>query len=344
MALPVWGERRHIAVHAVTAVPTVPTPLAVLAAAALAGQPRAARAQDGASFPTRPVRIVVPFPPGGTNDILGRLFAGKLTERMGWTVVVENRTGAGSAIGANSVATAAPDGTTLLVASPSHPILGVVQKLPYDPVKSFSPVALLGTGPSAVTVTPTLPVNTLAELIALAKAKPGALSYGSAGAGTANHFVSEYFNQTAKINVLHVAYKGGGPAINDVMAGHIQDYHAGLASLLPLIRAGKLKSLAITSRERSPAAPELPPVANTLPGFGALNWYGMLTAPNTPAALVARLNGAVNTVLRDPDIVKRLESEGIQPTPVTPEYVGKLIADDVAKWATVGKAAGITAQ
>ena len=301
-------------------------------------------AKAAAEFPNKLIKIVVPFTPGGTNDIMGRLIAGKLTDRFGWNVIVENRAGAGSAIGANSVATAAPDGYTLLVVSPSHTILGAVQKLPYDPVKSFTAIALLGSGPSAVTVTPALPVSSIAELIALAKSKPGALTFASAGSGTANHFVAEYFNLTAKTSILHMPYKGGAPAMNDVAAGHIQVYFAGLASVLPLIRAGKLKALAVTSKERSPAAPELPTVADTLPGFEALNWYGILASPGVPPAIVAKLNNAFNAVLRDADVLKRLDGEGIAPTPVSSDFAAKFIADDVAKWATVGKAVGLTAQ
>jgi len=304
-------------------------------------QAQDAAAKAAADFPNRVVKIVVPFAPGGTNDIMGRLIAAKMTERLGWNAIVENRGGAGSAIGANVVATSPPDGYTLLVISPTHTIVGAVQKLPYDPVTSFTPVGLLGSGPLAVTVNPSLPVNSIPELIALAKSKPGQLTFASAGTGTANHFATELFNIAANVKMLHIPYKGGGPAITAAVAGEVQVYHAGLASLLPMIRAGKLRALAVTSRERSSAAPHLPPVSDYLPGLEAVNWYGILTSPGVPPAIVAKLNSGVNTVLRDADVLKRLEAEGIEPRAVTPEAAAKFIAEDLAKWTKVGKAIAI---
>lgn len=311
----------------------------------LLASPLLVHAQSKASdFPNKTIKLIVPFPPGGTNDILARTFAAKLTELKGWSVVVDNKAGAGSAIGAAFVANSAPDGYTLLAISSSHTVVGAAQKLSYDPAKSFTAINLVGTGPNVLTVSASFPANSIAELVAMAKAKPGGLSYASSGVGSITHLIGELFNTSSNTNILHVAYKGGAPAVADVLAGQVQIYYSGLASVMPLIKSGKMKALGVTTQQRSAAAPHIPTIAETLPGFDAPNWYGILGPAGMPAPIVMELNDAFNRVLRDPDIVKRLSSEGIQPANTTSEAAAKYLSDDVARWARIAKAARIVVE
>jgi tripartite-type tricarboxylate transporter receptor subunit TctC len=294
-----------------------------------------------AKFPDKPIKIVVPFTPGGTNDIMGRVIATKLTEKFGWPAVVDNRGGAGGSIGTAAVASAPADGYTLLVVSSSHTIVPAVQKVSYHAVNSFTPIALVGTAPSVLAASPSLPANTLAEAIALAKDKPGQLSYSFAGIGSISQFIGELFNAAAGVKMVPVAYKGGTPAMTDLMAGHIQLYHGGLAAVLPLIKAGKIKGLGVTSRQRSPAAPQIPAIAETLPGFEAVIWYGVLGPAGMPPDITARLNTAVNAVMSDPEVVKKLELDAVTAKNATPQEFSKLVSDDLARWAEVARTAGI---
>ncbi len=317
---------------------------ALAAAAVAAGVVCGVHAQDSATpfpLPGKPIRMVVPFTPGGTNDMLGRLIAAKLTEQQGWATVVENRPGAGGAIGGSLVTNAAADGHTLMLISPSHVMIGAVQKLPYDPVKSFTAVSLVASGPSVVAVTQSLPVNTVAELVAYAKAKPGALNYSSSGVGSNANFIGELFNQAAGVKITHVAYKGGTPAITDLLAGQIQVFHGGIAAILPYIKAGKVKALGVTSRERSSAAPDIPEVQKTLPGFEAMIWYAVIGPPSMPAAVVAKLNAANNSIMSEPEVIKRLEAEGIQTVNSGSDAASRHLADEYTKWSAVAKESGI---
>ena len=308
----------------------------------LAGSPAVHAQSKVGDFPSKPIKLVVPFPPGGTNDILARIIAAKLSDR-GWTVVVDNKAGAGSAIGAAFVASSAPDGYTLLAISSSHTVVGVAQKLPYNPVKSFTAINLLGIGANVLAVSASYPANSIAELVAMAKAKPGELSFASSGFGSISHLMGELFNMSSNTNILHVAYKGGAPGISDVLGGQVQIYYGGLASVMPLIKSGKMKALGVTTLERSAGAPTIPAIAETLPGFNAPNWYGILGPAGMPQPLVMELNDAFNRVLRDPDVVKKMSSEGIQPANSTAEVATKYLTDDVAQWAKIAKAANITA-
>jgi len=314
--------------------------------AVLASSPAAFAQGKPGDFPNKPVKLIVPFPPGGTNDILARVFAAKLAELRGWNVVVENKAGAGSAIGAAFVANAAPDGYTLLAISSSHTVVAAVQKLPYDAAKSFTAINLVGIGSNVLAVAANFPADSIPELIAMAKAKPGALSYASSGVGSITHLMGEMFNASSKTDILHVAYKGGTPALTDTMAGQVQIYYGGLASVAQFLKSGKMKVLGVTSLERSPSIPNVPAIAETLPGFEAPNWYGVLGPAGMPPALVSEINAAFNQVLRDPDVVKKLTSEGVQPAApnATPQAATKFLADDVARWARIARTANVIVQ
>lgn len=307
-----------------------------------------AHAQDSGAeaakgYPARPVRIVVPFTPGGTNDILGRLIAVKLTERLGRQFVVENRLGADGIIGSDTVAKAPADGYTLLVNSVSFTMNAALHKLPYDPVASFSPIAQIGIGPSVLATTPSLPVNSIRQLVALARARPGQLNYASSGAGGVSHFGGELFKLATGTNIVHVPYKGGTPAMTDVMAGQVEVLFNALPSALPFIRSGRLKPLGVGTLQRTPALPETPAVAETIPGYESVVWWGVQGPAGVPPAIVARLNSEIGAILSDPEMVKRLSADAAQPVIGRPEAFGKLVAGDVAKWAKVAKATGIKA-
>ncbi len=313
-----------------------------LAAALAATGPTGAHAQD-AAYPAKTIRIIVPFPPGGGNDIMGRIIAAKMTERMGRQAIVENRPGADGIIGSDVVAKSAPDGYTLLIISVSYAMNAALHKLPYDPVKSFAPVSQIGLGPSVLAVTPTLPVNSVKQLIALAKARPGQLHYASSGIGGVNHFSAELFKLATKTDIVHVPYKGGGLSMIDVMAGQVEVLFNALTSSLVHIRSGKLKALGVGGLKRSPVLPDVPAIAETVPGYEAAVWWGMLAPVGTPPGIVARLNTELASILRDPQMVKRLEAEAADVVISSPDVFGKFVADEVAKWIKVSQAAGIRA-
>ncbi len=296
------------------------------------------------AYPAKPIRIIVPFPPGGGNDIMGRFIGAKLTERLGRQTVVENRPGADGIIGAEAAAKAPPDGYTLLIISVSYTMNAALHKLPYDPVKSFSAVAQIGHGPSVLAVTPSLPVNSVKQLIALAKARPGQLHYASSGVGGVNHFSAELFKLATKTEIVHVPYKGGGPAMIDVMAGQVETHFNALVSALPHIRSGKLKALGVGSLKRTAALPDVPPIAETVPGYEAIVWWGVLAPAGVPPAIIGRLSSEIAAILRDPQMVKRLEAEAAEVVIATPDVFGKFVADEVAKWIRVSNEAGIKAR
>jgi tripartite-type tricarboxylate transporter receptor subunit TctC len=307
--------------------------------------PAAAQSVDPSAFPSRPVRMVVPFPPGGSNDIVGRFLAQRLSERLGQPVVVDNRAGADGIIGTELVARGDPDGYTLLIVSSTYTMNPAIHKLPYDPVKSLTPIARLASGGNVIAVTPGLPVNTIRELIALAKTKAGHLRYASSGVGGFNHFGGELFNMLAGVSLEHVPYKGGGPAMVDVMGGQVEVVFGTLIQALPHIRSGKLKALGVGSARRSPLLPQVPTISDAgVPGYDGSIWWGILARAGTPAPIVTKLNGEINAVLRDPEAAKRLAAEGAEPVTDTPEAFGKLIAAELAKWSRIAKQAGIRAQ
>lgn len=301
-----------------------------------------AQTPDASRFPTKPIRLIVPFPPGGSNDILARVLAQKMTERLGQQTVVDNRPGADGIIGTELASRALPDGHTILIVSTSYTMNPAVHKLPYDPIKSLVPIAQLASGPNVITTNPSLPVNSVKELIALAKAKPGQIRYASSGIGGFNHFGGELFNTLAGVKMVHIPYKGGGPAMLDVMTGQVEVNFGTLIQALPQIRSGKLKPLGVGSAKRSPLLPQIPTIAESgVPGYDGTIWWGVLGPAGIPAAIVTRLNNEIGAIVRDPDMTKRLVAEAAEPAADTPEAFGKLIVNDIGKWSRIAKQAGI---
>ena len=296
-------------------------------------------------FPARALRMIVPFPPGGSNDIVGRMVANQLGERLGQAVVVDNRAGAGGTIGTEAAAKAAPDGYTLLLISVAHAFNPAVYKrLGYDPEKSFAPIGMVGTGPVALCVNPALPAATVKELIALAKARPGQLNYATAGVGSFQHLASELFRLQAGVDMVHVPYKGGGPALMDTISGQAQINLASFIQVLPHIRSGKLKLLATSGTRRSAVMPDVPTIAETVPGYEATNWWGVVAPAGTPQPVLARLHAALQQVVDSAETKKRLEGEGAEVLRMSPAEFGAYIGAEIAKWSRVVKEAGITAE
>ena len=303
-----------------------------------------ALAQDASTpYPAKAIRIVVPFPPGGGNDIMGRYLAVKLSERVGRQVMVDNRPGADGVIGSDQVAKSAPDGYTLLIISVSYAMNAALHKLPYDPVKSFTPIAQIGIGPSVIAATPSLPVNNVRQLVALAKARPGQLHYASAGIGGVNHFAGELFKLATQTDIVHVPYKGGGPAMVDVMAGQVEVLFNALTSALPHIRSGKLKALGVGGLKETAALPGVPAIADTVPGYESAVWWGVQGPAGMPQAITTKLNTEIGAAMRDPQMVKRLEADAAEVVVTSPEAFGTMVASELVKWSKVARAAGITA-
>jgi tripartite-type tricarboxylate transporter receptor subunit TctC len=296
-------------------------------------------------YPARPIRIIVPFPAGGIADLYSRLIGNRWGELWGQPVLVENRTGAGGNIAADAVAKAAPDGYTLVMGSlGTHAVnVSLFAKLPYDPVRDFAPVALALEAESLLVVHPSVAAHSVADLVALARAKPGALTYASAGAGTASHLAGELFKAMAKVDMVHVPYKGNVPAITDLLAGQTALLFGTMPTVLPHARAGKLRSLATLGSARSAAAPELPTVAETLPGFEVTNWVGFFAPAGTPPDIIARLNGETQKFMQSKEIAARLTAEGARFIPMTPEQFGGFVKSEIAKWAPLVKASGARA-
>ena len=299
----------------------------------------AAHAQTSPTpYPTKPIRLVVPFTPGGSTDILARAVAQELTKAWGQAVIVDNVPGAGGAIGADKVAKAAPDGYTLLMGhigtlavNPS-----LYPNLPYDPIKSFMPVAWVARVPNVLVVHPAVKATNVKELVALAKASPGRLNYGSGGNGSAANLATEYFKLQTGTSLLHIPYRGTAPAITDLLGGQIQVLFTGAPAVLGQIKNGQLRALAVSSPTRLAALPDLPTVAESgYTGFEADQWYGVVAPAGTPAAVVAKLNAQINQALNSPDIKTRLTSEGAIATPATPEAFGQLIVRELARWKPV---------
>jgi tripartite-type tricarboxylate transporter receptor subunit TctC len=296
-------------------------------------------------YPARPVRLIVPFPPGGSNDIVGRMIATQLTERLGKQVIVDNRGGAGGVLGTEVAAKAPPDGYTLLMVSSAHAISTSLYKVPYDPAKAFVPVAMLASGPNALCVYPGLPVKSVKELVALARQKPGQLNYAAAGVGSFQHLGSELFKLMAGVDVVGVQFKGGGPAMIDVVGGHTQVLIGSLIQALPHIRSGKLRVLGIGGAKRSAILPDVPTIAEAgVPGYEATNWWGIVAPAGTPPAVLERLHRELSAILASAETQKRFLDEGAEAVPMTPAEFGAFIAAETAKWARVVKEAGIKAE
>lgn len=297
-------------------------------------------------YPTKPIRLIVPFAPGGGVDSVARLLAQSLSVNLGQQVVIDNRGGAGGIVGMEIVARAAPDGYTMLMSHVGFTAMpGLYKKLPFDPVKDFTGVVVAASGVYVLVVNPAVPVKSVNELIAYAKANPGKLCYASAGTGSTIHLAGELFKRMAGIELLHVSYKGAAPALTEVVAGEVQMMFGTATNTLPMVKAGKLRALAVTSAKRSALAPELPTVAESgLPGFEVAGWYGFAAPVMTPKPLVARINTDTNRALRSTDLVERLRFQGLEPVGGTPEESTALIRNDVARWTKVIRDAGIQAE
>jgi tripartite-type tricarboxylate transporter receptor subunit TctC len=302
-------------------------------------------AQAGA-YPERPVRVVVPFPPGGGIDNMARHTGQKLAETLSTQFVIDNRSGAGGAIGTDHAARAAPDGYTLLFSSTSPMSINPhINKVGYDPVRSFSAIALVASSPQMLVVPPSLPVKTVKELIALAKARPGALSFASSGRGTIIHVAAEMFAQRAGIELLHVPYKGAAPAVVETMTGQVTMLVAAYSSVAAQVRAGRLRALAVTGSKRMALAPDVPTLAESgLAGYESIQWWALSGPAGLPAPVVDRLNAAVNRILAADDLKKRFAAEGAEPGGGTPEQLAAFVKKDYEKWGAVIQAVGIKQQ
>jgi tripartite-type tricarboxylate transporter receptor subunit TctC len=302
-----------------------------------------AAAQEGA-YPTKPIRMIVPYPPGGGTDIVSRHIARKLAERLGQQIVVDNRGGAGGLIGSEAAARGTPDGYTIAMIAASYTVNPSLHKLPYDPVNDIAPVSMVGTSPSLVAVHPSTSIKGIKDLISYAKANPGRLNYGSSGQGGNTHLTTELFMLMAGVEMTHVPYKGNGPAVVALVAGEVQVLFGSMLSILPQVKIGKLRPLAVTGARRSPAVPDLPTVAESgVPGYEAASWYGIAGPGGMPRGIVARLNAELGRIAADPDIKERLVREGLEPQHTTPAEFTQVITQDIVKWSKVIKAAKITA-
>lgn len=297
---------------------------------------------DVANFPSRPIRIVVPQSPGGSTDLTARLVAKQLNEAFKQAAVVDNRPGAGSTSGTEIVARAAPDGHTMLVVASSFTVNPALYKqLPYDPIRDFAPITQLSRFPNLIAAHPSLPVKTLADMIALAKAKPGTLNYASAGTGTGTHMSAELLRQMTGIDIVQVPFKGGGPAVVATMGGQTQLIVGTSVGTLPHVRSGKLRALAVTSAKRSPSAPEIPAVSETVPGYEHEPWNGLLAPAKTPRAIIAKINAEVVRMLQTAEVKKVFTNEAGEAVGNSPEAFAALIKSESAKWAKVVQVGGI---
>ena len=296
-------------------------------------------------YPSRPLRLIIPFPPGASNDIVGRMIATQLSEKLGKPVVVDNRGGAGGLIGTEAAANSLPDGYTLLLVSLGYAFNASLYKLPYDPATAFAPVALLGAGPVVLVVNSKLPVNTVKELLALAKEKPGQLHYVSGGIGSFQHLTGALFKLQSGADIVHVPFKGAAPAMMDVVAGNTEIAIGTIILMLPQIKAGRLKALGVGSTKRLAFLPDVPTIAEAgVPGYEANNWWGIVVPTGTPAAIIERLHKELTVVLASAETKKRFESEGSEAGKMAPEEFGRFITAETAKWARVVKEAGIKAE
>lgn len=312
--------------------------LVLIAPAALASLAQAA------SWPEKTVRVIIPWAPGGSTDILGRLLAADLTKRLKQQVIIDNRPGAGAIVGMEIAAAAPPDGHTFMVTSTGYGYLIYREKMKVkvDLIKSFAPVSLLGFGDSALVVTPSLPVKSVKELIALAKRRPGEITYSSSGVGGFPHMNTELFKLMTRTNMVHVPFKGGGPAIADTAAGHTQLHLGSLATVMPHIRSGRVRVLALGSAKRNAQLPEAPTIAESgVPGYESTIWFGMFAPVNTPRDIITKMNDANRAALSGKEMVQKLEVAGVRAETSSPAEFGKLMASEAEKWGKVIKAAGI---
>jgi tripartite-type tricarboxylate transporter receptor subunit TctC len=312
----------------------------VLVAAAVAVTAAPVWAQT--SYPARAIRMVAPFAPGGASDFIARMLAPKLSERLGQTVVVDNRSGAGGNIGFEIVVRAAPDGYTLMIASSSYATnAAVTPKLSFDPIKDVTPISLVGVAPLVLVVHPSLAARSIGELVALAKAQPGRLKFGSSGTGASPHLAGELFKASAGVNLLHVPYKGSGPALIDTLSGQIDMTFISMLVVRAHINAGRLRLLGVGTPQRAKALPDVPAIAETLPGFESTSWYTVMGPARMPATLVARLNAEVNALVKTPEVTDRLANDTVEPRALSPAATAKHVADEIERWKAVARRAGV---
>ena len=305
----------------------------------------AASLAQAQAYPAKPVRLIIPFPPGGSNDVVGRAVAAQLSERIGQSVVIDNRAGGGGTIGINAAAKSPADGYTLLLISVGYPVSIALRWMPEESLQWFVPVAPIGTGPSLLVVPPSLPVNSVQELIALAKRTPGALNAGSAGAGSFQHLATELFRLQAGVDIVIIQYKGGGPALTDTIAGVVNMNIGSAVQNIPHVRSGKLRALGVGGKERIAALPDVPTFAEAgLAGAEATNWWGIIAPLGTPPAVLGRLQKDIEAVVESPEMQKRFQLEGAQALRMTPPEFGNLVIAETAKWTRVVKQAGIKAE
>jgi tripartite-type tricarboxylate transporter receptor subunit TctC len=316
---------------------------AVLAAALFACGVSFAQAPD--PYPVKPIRFILPFPPGGGTDILGRLIAERLAASLGQPVLIENRGGAGGNVGAEAAAKSAPDGYTIVLAAPSLAISpSLYSKLNYDPVRDFTPVSLVANVPNVMITQPSIPAHSLREFIALAKSKPNGMNFGSGGSGTSNHLAGELFNIVAGTALVHVPYKGVNLAMNDVLSGRIELVVIGIPAAAPHLRAGKLRALALIAPRRSAALPDVPTIAEAgLPDFEVTTWYGVLAPAATPRPIIALLNAELVKIMHGAEMQERLAALATEPKTSTPEEFSAYIKQEIAKWGEVVRKAGLKA-
>jgi tripartite-type tricarboxylate transporter receptor subunit TctC len=295
------------------------------------------------SYPAKPIRFVVPFPPGGSNDVLSRAVALGLGTQLAQQVVIDNRPGAGAMIGAENVAKSPPDGYSILNVQGSFATNAAIRrKLPYDPITDFSFVGMMATGPMILIVHPALPVKSLKELLALAKTKPGEINYASTGSGGSNHLATELFRRLAGINIVHVPYKGAVPALTDLLGGHTQLFVTSLPSVLPQVQAGRLKALAVTGAQRNPFTPGIPTASEAgVPGYVVELWWGIAAPAKTPNDIVNRLAAELLKVLQLPDTKERFAREGAEPVPMSRDAFADFVSKDIARWKQVVRDAGL---
>ena len=296
-------------------------------------------------YPTRPIRFISPYPPGGGNDTLARILGEKLGDQMGQRIVVDNRPGANTIIGTEMLAKSQPDGYTLIILPNSFATNpSFYSKLPYDTMKDFAPIGQIAQSPQMLVAHPSVPVKTLKDVLVLAKAKPGQLSYGTSGNGSSGHLAGLLLSMMTGVQLTHIAYKGTAPAVNELVGGHIPLMMSSMLATLPHVRAGKLRIIALTTAQRSRAIPEVPTIAEAgVPGYEATLWYGVLAPARTPEAIIKRLNAELATSLKHPDVVEKLSTQAVEPHHTSPEQFATLIRTELTKWAKVIAATGVKA-
>ncbi len=298
-----------------------------------------------AEYPDHPIRLIIPFPAGGSNDVVGRLVANQLSEKLGSKVYVDNRGGAGGVIGTEAAANAAPDGYTLLVVSIAHAVNPALYTLKYDPIESFTPIAIMATGPNVLVVHPSLPVKNVKELVALAKEKPGQIDYASAGVGSFQHLGGELFKLVAGVNLQHVPYKGGGPSMQDTIAGHVKVMFSSLVQTTPFIQSGQLRALGVGGAKRNPLFPDLPTIAEAgVPDYVAENWWGIVGPAGMPQPIVEKLYKDIQEVLKSKELNEAFAREGAAAVTMTSAEFTKYMENEIVKWGRVVKEGNIKAQ